>query len=147
MKRYIKSNEYHYKGYGIVNDTDGGAGWYVWKNDELIGCFDTDKEAEEHINSITSSKNESVCSSKSMNSDRYSIREWYIYEFPEDDLGEEIDEFITFKDAYRYMKLGKDIYDLLGVDDSIIRERVFSELAKRENVSYDDIYYLWLRGE
>jgi hypothetical protein len=37
-----------------------------------------------------------------------------------------------------------DIYQYIGVSDSIVRERLFEKLAETLNVGYDYIYNLWL---
>lgn len=39
---------------------------------------------------------------------------------------------------------GKDIYDMLNVSNSLIRERVFKKLSDLMGVDYDIVYYLWL---
>lgn len=39
---------------------------------------------------------------------------------------------------------GEDIYDLLGYNDSIIRERVFKLFAELTDTSYDYFYQTWL---
>jgi hypothetical protein len=44
---------------------------------------------------------------------------------------------------YVGMKLGSDPYKLIGVGDSVIRERCFSKLAIVTNQSYSAIYSLW----
>ena len=38
----------------------------------------------------------------------------------------------------------ENIYDLLGVGDSLVRERIFEALAEIMNVEYDYIYHQWL---
>jgi hypothetical protein len=38
------------------------------------------------------------------------------------------------------------VYEALGVCDSLVRERVFGELAKIMNVDYDCIYEQWLKS-
>ncbi len=72
------------------------------------------------------------------------VKEWYLKAFPTDELGSEINDLINFTDVYKGMKLGLDIYDILQVGDSIIRERVFGQLATILKVDYDHIYKLWL---
>lgn len=74
------------------------------------------------------------------------LKEWYTKEFPTDDLGNELAR-ISFEEIYNGMNRGIDVYDLLGVGDSVIRERVFDQLSKIYNCSYDDIYNLWLKGD
>lgn len=82
---------------------------------------------------------------KSANGDN-TIRDWYIKTYPTDELGEEIDESVTFDDVFSGLKSHEDFYEMIGVYDSIVRERIFDELAKSKNVSYDKIYKLWLDG-
>lgn len=72
------------------------------------------------------------------------IRDWYIKTYPTDELGREIDESVTFDDVFAGLKNHEDFYEMVGVYDSIVRERIFNELAKSKNISYDKIYKLWL---
>lgn len=72
------------------------------------------------------------------------IKEWYIEKFPTDDLGYQIKENITFKDAFANLGRTKDFYTFLGVGDSIVRERVFEQLSKIYGVSYAYIYNKWM---
>lgn len=80
---------------------------------------------------------------KSANGDN-TIRDWYIKTYPTDEIGGEIDESVTFDDVFAGLKNHEDFYEMIGVYDSIVRERIFDELAKSKNVSYDKIYKLWL---
>ena len=70
------------------------------------------------------------------------VHDWYVTNFPDDDLGNRISD-ITFSDVYNGMKDAKDFYDLVGVYDSVIRERVFGALADIYNVDVNTIYDLW----
>ena len=72
------------------------------------------------------------------------IKEWYIKNYSNDSLGQEIKENATFYDLFNALDRRKDIYDFLGVGDSIIRERVFQELANLMQVDYNYIYDQWL---
>ena len=74
------------------------------------------------------------------------IKEWYIKEYPTDELGVEIDNEITFEDLFVVLDTYKDVYEALNVWDSIVRERVFSKLAEIMNVDYDYIYEQWLKS-
>lgn len=74
------------------------------------------------------------------------IKEWYIKEYPMDELGVEIDNEITFEDLFVVLDTYKDVYKALNVCDSIVRERTFSKLAEIVNVDYDYIYEQWLRA-
>lgn len=75
--------------------------------------------------------------------DSITIHDWYVKEFPKDELGEEINKKLTFDILYEYLKKKKFNYDWVA-NDSVVRERVFSELARRKDVDYDHIYYLWV---
>ena len=74
-----------------------------------------------------------------------SIKEWYINSFPDDEVGQEIDDQITFEEAYHAMKMGDDFYETVGDHiDTVIRERIFTEMSYLFRVSYDDLYKLWI---
>lgn len=72
------------------------------------------------------------------------IKEWYTKEYASDDLGEELKDNITFMDLFEALDRHKDIYELIGVSDSIVRERLFEKLAIIMEVDYDYIYEQWL---
>ena len=74
------------------------------------------------------------------------IRDWYTAKFPTDELGPEIKD-ITFAGLVESMNRGEDVYEILGVEDSIVRERIFDKAAKILQVDYDVIYYKWLYGK
>ena len=71
------------------------------------------------------------------------IKDWYKAEYPDDNLGDDIDDTIRFKDMVKMLNDGYDFYDHIG-NDSVIRERIFDKLAKILGVDYDTIYYTWL---
>jgi hypothetical protein len=72
------------------------------------------------------------------------IREYYVENFPSDDLGLELNETPTFPGLLNQLIVGGDVYRYIGVSDSVIRERLFEKLAETLNVSYDYVYNLWL---
>lgn len=72
------------------------------------------------------------------------VNEDYVADFPTDDLGKEINKDLTFLDLFNGMLEGKDIYDMLDVSDSLIRDRVLERLADLMGIDYQIIYYLWL---
>lgn len=74
------------------------------------------------------------------------IKEWYLTEYPDDELGVEMNKNVTFYDLFVVLDTYKSVYDSLGVWDSIIRERVFSKLAEVMRVDYGYIYDQWLKG-
>ena len=81
------------------------------------------------------------------NSGGRKIRGWYRKKFPADDLGERIDRSVTFDDLWSALCWGRDVYGLLGVGDSLVRERCFDELSRIMRVDYDVIYRRWLYPE
>ena len=73
------------------------------------------------------------------------IREWYMENYPDDELGEEITS-MTFESLWIYPEYAEqegmkmDIYDIIGVGDSIVRERLFEALSTVYNKNYDVVY-------
>ena len=73
------------------------------------------------------------------------VRDWYVKEFPTDSLGSAIREGVTFLDVAAALNTGRKVYGVLGVGDSVVRERVFSKLAEIFSVPYEKIYEIWLK--
>lgn len=74
------------------------------------------------------------------------VRDWYAEQFPDDSLGGMIAPDVTFAQTVESLH-GGDVYDRLGVGDSVVRERVFDELSARIGCGYEDIYDAWLNGD
>ena len=75
------------------------------------------------------------------------IKEFYLNEYPTDELGVEINKDATFVGLLWMLQTKpRDVYDFLGVYDSIVRERVFEELSKQLRLSYTTIYEMWLNN-
>ena len=73
------------------------------------------------------------------------VFDWYKEKYPNDDWAiENLNRGITFQDVFECLQVGYDIYALLGAGDSIVRERVFTELATLMDCDYEHIYYQWL---
>jgi hypothetical protein len=72
------------------------------------------------------------------------VKDWYIKTYPSDDLGQEINDKITFKSLWAYMNNGYDVYEVLEVGDSIVRERIFEKLSEVLGVDYNVVYNKWL---
>lgn len=73
-----------------------------------------------------------------------SIREYYLGRFPDDkELGNKLND-IRFEDVHTALKEGKEIYEVLGVGDSIVREGIFEGLCRYLNKSYKYVYDLWM---
>jgi hypothetical protein len=69
------------------------------------------------------------------------IKKWYLDTY-KDDEGLKINDNCNFNDMDHYEV--RHIYDYLGVEDSIVRERVFEKLASLLNYKYSEIYDIWL---
>jgi hypothetical protein len=76
--------------------------------------------------------------------DMMNIKEFYMNEYPTDELGVELNENATFVGLLNTLHEGGDVYDYIEVGDSIVRERLFEELAKQLNKPYDYVYDLWM---
>ena len=77
--------------------------------------------------------------------DTSDIKSFYLSDYPDDELGLELSD-ATFADVLDALNNGVDVYDIMGVGDSVIRERIFDRLASMLDVDYDVIYDLWLKG-
>jgi hypothetical protein len=75
------------------------------------------------------------------------IKDFYVNEFPTDDMGEDINPNATFHGLYRVLNGQGDVYEYMGVSDSLVRERVFEKLANIKDVDYNEIYNLWLKSD
>jgi hypothetical protein len=73
------------------------------------------------------------------------IREFYVKNYPTDDMGDGINSTATFAGLLNQLIVGGDVYAYLYVYDSIIRERLFERLAEELNVKYDYVYNLWIK--
>jgi len=72
------------------------------------------------------------------------IKSWYMKTYPTDDMGKDIRDEITFKSLWNMMHQGYDVYEVLDVYDSVVRERVFEKLSQILGVDYDVVYNKWL---
>lgn len=88
---------------------------------------------------------------KNINGKRISIlsnvKETYKHCYPTDVLGDSLDGYISFAQVLARMQEGEDFYNIIKVEDSLVRERIFSILASVGGVKYDDIYTMWLNSE
>lgn len=87
---------------------------------------------------------------KNINGKRISIlsnvKETYKHCYPTDVLGDSLDGYISFAQVLARMQEGEDFYNIIKVEDSIVREHIFSILASVGGVKYDDIYTMWLNS-
>ncbi len=76
------------------------------------------------------------------------VLDWYAGAFPTDVWAiDAMNKSCTFQDVYECLYVGGNVYALLGADDSIVRERVFEQLAKMMGCDYNYIYDQWMRHE
>ena len=73
------------------------------------------------------------------------IREFYLENYPTDELGLELNQTPTFSGLLNQLIVDGDIYQYIGVSDSLVRERLFQRLADELNTTYDYVYNLWLK--
>lgn len=74
-----------------------------------------------------------------------SVKAYYADAFGKDELNADIKE-VTFLDLYRALKNKQDVYDLIGVRDSVVRERLFAELARILNQPIAYVNNIWQYG-
>jgi len=73
------------------------------------------------------------------------IKKFYLEKYPTDDMGKDIKDDATFVGFVTELFGDGDVYEYIGVSDSLVRERLFEELAKQLNKPYDFVYELWLK--
>lgn len=73
------------------------------------------------------------------------IKEFYLNAYPTDELGLELNEKATFAGLVTILFSDMNVYDYIGVCDSLVRERLFEKLANELDTSYDWVYNLWLK--
>lgn len=73
------------------------------------------------------------------------IRNYYVNEFPSDDLGLEINPKANFESLWLAIR-GDMVYEYIGVSDSVIRERLFEKFSQLTGHDYDYIYQEWLNA-
>ena len=74
------------------------------------------------------------------------LKNWYSETYPTDELGENINPFISFYDVFYALDNYGDIYDLIGESDSLIRERIFEKLCELTGHTYEEVYNQWLKA-
>lgn len=72
------------------------------------------------------------------------IKEFYLNQYPTDELGLELNENSTFDGMLNTLIYGKSVYEYIGLSDSLVRERLFEKAAKILNKPYDYVYNLWV---
>lgn len=72
------------------------------------------------------------------------IKDWYLENYSDDDLEQELKYNLTFYDLFDALENCEDIYRLIGVSDSLIRERLLEKLSEIMKSDYDEIYNQWM---
>ena len=75
------------------------------------------------------------------------IREYYLANFPTDELGTEINPHASWGGLIDVLNNHGDVYQYIGVGDSMIRERLFWGLSQITATPYNEIYAKWLLAE
>ena len=73
------------------------------------------------------------------------VRDYYVSRFSHDSLASKIYANITFLDVLNALRTGMDIYESIGVTDSVIRENIFHILSKVCILDIETIYNMWLK--
>ena len=72
-----------------------------------------------------------------------SLKSWYVDNFPADELGLELNPSSTFDGLFDVLDCHGDVYDYMGVGDSVVRERLFWGLALYIDADYGYILDQW----
>jgi hypothetical protein len=73
------------------------------------------------------------------------LKDFYLKTYPTDyELGQEIDNEATFSGLLDTLEAYEDVYFYIGVGDSLVRERLFEELATILGISYQQVYDQWI---
>jgi hypothetical protein len=125
---------------------------YLEREDELFGeefgeIREVDKSASEEwvdmLNQIIQNKKDEIQQPAQASSD-VKLKDWYIKNYPTDELGESINGVNTFEDLWYGIHNNIDVYEIIGFGDSILRERLFEHLAEIKGVNYYYVYDKWL---
>lgn len=72
------------------------------------------------------------------------LKRWYKSKYPHDNMGDELNAEVSLLDVLDGMIAGRDLYDIIKAQDSLLRERIFEKLSETMCISYIIIYSLWL---
>ena len=72
-----------------------------------------------------------------------SVKKEYLKKYPKDDLGGKLND-ITYDDVLEALSGGKNVYEVFGVGDSLIREHIFQMVEEKTGIPYDELYDAWL---
>ena len=63
------------------------------------------------------------------------LKDWYLKAYRTDELGEELNSRATFYNLFEALDNYQDIYNLFGINESIIRERIFEKTIRNNGMS------------
>ena len=120
------------------------AGWSSGKEtEELKASLEVIRNAaDEMITDISEKLNEL----ERENSLDMNIGKWYGEKFPTDDSAKSINPNATFQMLYDALTTD-NVYCVIGVADSVVRERCFEKLAEIMKVDYSVIHNKWVNQE
>ena len=77
------------------------------------------------------------------------VKEWYKSQYPEDKLGSRIKASLKFDDVIDALNNHKSLYEVIGIGDSVIRERIFKKIESLLNengtpINYADLVQTYL---
>ena len=122
------------------------AGWSSGRETaELKASLEVIRNAADEMITDISEKLKELEKEKSvdLNSD---ISAWYAAEFSDDEMKDELYTGVSFQKLYDMLS-SNDLYSIIGVDDTVVRERCFSKLAELMQVDYSVIYEKWLNAK
>ena len=122
------------------------AGWSSGKETaELKASLEVIRTTADEMITDISEKLKELEKEKSvdLNSD---ISAWYAAEFSDDEMKDEIYTGVSFQKLYDMLS-SNDLYSIIGIDDTVVRERCFTKLAELMQVDYSVIYDMWLNAE
>lgn len=108
--------------------------------DTVTITYNIEKALDHHYHEVGGA----VMSSRELMSSEKNVGDWYMDAYPSDTLGGKIDGDLTWPSLLQRMRQHEDVYDILGVGDSVIRERVFERLSELTLLPYDVFYNMWL---
>ena len=122
------------------------AGWSSSKEtEELKASLEVIRTTADEMITDISEKLKELEKEKSvdLNSD---ISAWYAAEFSDNEMKDEIYTGVSFQKLYDMLS-SNDLYSIIGIDDTVVRERCFSKLAELMQVDYSVIYEKWLNAK
>ncbi len=135
------------------NEIDSYDDYLVFNGEGTMATFKSWNEAEDWLEGVVLDDDQiSFKVERIMHPERFyvmeeSVKDWYCERYPDDELGEKINADLKFSEVVTELQNGDNIYESIGVGDSVVRERIFTELSDRMSVSYDEIYIMWLGND